>query len=344
MWAERFYQEGFYTDSDYMEAVRKTRVSLSKLIDCNWNDIAFFQSTAGAISQIAFGLCLNKDDEVLLWDQEYSSNLYPWKAACDQTGAKLIQVPSEKNFATPNEKLLSRVSKHTRVIAISWVQFQTGARVDLQSLGEYCANNQIFLCVDVMQGLGVHPFSMRNWKIDAVCGGSHKWLVSPVGVGFLALAPKWQNEISPLIIGSATYGACDDPSDLLCEPKKDALKYEAGSKQVLEITALGASVDLILECRIEILEQEAIRLGELLRQGLSGLGCQIHSPFSGQSVSSSIVNFTPPPGVSLDSALESFRKNEVNFAVRGPGIRLSPHAFNAEKDLEKALKAIESAR
>lgn len=182
---------------------------------------------------------------------------------------------------------------------------------------------------------------MKKWQLDAVCGGSHKWLVSPVGVGFLALDPKHFAGIQPRTIGSGTYGTCDDPSDLLCEPKTDATKYEAGSKQVLEIVALGASVRLILETGVSVIEGEIQRLANMLRAGLKERGCELHSPFSGvTSNSSAMVNFTPPASIQAKKLLETFRTSQVNFALRGPGIRISLHAFNSDDDVKKLLQLI----
>jgi cysteine desulfurase/selenocysteine lyase len=328
-WGERFYQEGFYTDHDYMNDVQHARTSLSKLIGCDHNEIAFFQSTAGGISQLCFHYPLSIGDEVLTWDQEYASNLYPWQEACKRSGAKLKIIASEENLTTPVEKIISAITPKTKLIAISWVQFLTGAMTDIKALSKVTKEKKIFLFVDIMQGLGLHPFNMKEWGVDAVAGGSHKWLTSPVGVGFLALDMKHMNKIIPHNVGAYTFGTCDDPTDLMCMPKKDALKFEAGSKQVLEITALGASVDLILQTKVAVIEAEVLRLSLKLTRGLRDLGFVVHHN------QSSIVNFIPK--IDSEKLLSSI---PCNFALRGPGIRLSPHAFNTDQDIEKVLKVL----
>jgi cysteine desulfurase/selenocysteine lyase len=328
-WGERFYQEGFYTDHDYMNDVQQSRASLATLIGCTFSEVAFFQSTASAISQLCFHFPLAASDEVLTWDQEYSSNLYPWQEACKRAGAKFIIVPSEKNLTTPVEKIIEKITAQTKVIAISWVQFLTGSITDIKTLSKITKEKKIFLFVDVMQGLGLHPFNMKEWGVDAVAGGSHKWLTSPVGVGFLALDMKHMNKIKPHNVGAYTFGPCDDPTDLACTPKTDALKFEAGSKQVLEITALGASVDLILKTTVLEIEKEALRLSNILYTGLLNFGYEVHYN------KSSIVNFIPRSESAMNLAAIP-----CNFALRGPGIRLSPHAFNTDQDIEKVLKAL----
>ncbi len=335
-WGNRFYEEGFYTDLDYMNDVKNSRINLATLLGCEHSEIAFFQSTASAISQICFHFDLKKDDEVITWDQEYASNLYPWQEACKRSEAKLIMIPSMDNMATPYERILEAVNGKTKAVAISWVQFQTGAITDLKKLGSELKKRNIFFMVDVMQGLGLFPFKMKEWGISCAVGGSHKWLVSPVGVGFLALDQAYISKIKPHNVGAYTFGTCDDPTDLFCEPKKDALKFEAGSKQVLEITALGASIEFLLKVGIENIQTEALRLAKKLRLGLTEKGYTIHSPYDYDHHHSSIVNFSKKEIANAELA----KKLPCLYALRGPGVRLSPHAFNLDLEIEAVLKEI----
>lgn len=344
-WSRRFFEEGFYSDHDYMADVLHSRQSLALLLNCQHEEIAFFQSTAGALSQVAFTFGLKADDEVLVWDQEYASNLYPWQAACKKAGARLVLAPSMPDYQTPYEELLKYCTARTKIISISWVQFQTGARTDIAALTKACHDRGIFIVVDVMQGLGLHHFDFKNWDVDAVAGGSHKWLTSPVGVGFLAMKQEHLPRFSAHSVGSASYGTCDDPADLACAPKTDASKFEPGSKQVLEITALGASCDLLLDVGIATIEKESLRLAHILRQGLADQGYQIHS-----GPQTPIVNFSAPASVTGSARSEAHKKiqsllqsHPINYALRGPGIRLSPHAFNLDEDIKRTLDLLDGA-
>jgi cysteine desulfurase / selenocysteine lyase len=335
-WNQRFYHEGMHCNDDYMEAAEHARGQLATLVGCQAGEIAFFQSTAGAISQVAFGMQLSSDDEVLLWDQEYPSNLYPWKVACDRSGARLKLLPSEEGYGAPLEKLLEAVTERTRVIALSWVQYQTGEVSDLQILSDFARARGIWTVVDVIQGLGARPFDFEALGLDFACGGSHKWLCSPVGVGFLVSRSEHIPKLAPLTIGASTYGTCDDPSDLSCSPKLNALRFESGSKQVLEITALGASAELIYRSGLDQIRTETERLGRLLAEGLLSGGCRTHATAGS---SPAFVNFSHPKR-SLDELSKRLAQSRVSFARRGPGLRLSPHAFNEDGDIQAALEAL----
>lgn len=336
-WADRFYTEGFWTDADYMADVASARVALASLIGCQADEIAWYQSAAGGINQFAFGIGLKANDEVVMWDQEYSSHLYPWKEASDAAGATLKILDSELNLETPTEKYLSALSDKTKVAAFSWVQFSSGARMDVEAVIKECKKRGIYVFVDIAQGLGLHPCRLWDWGADAVAGGSHKWLVSPVGVGYLAIRKELALRMKPRLIGAYTYGTCDDPSDFACEPKRDATKFEPGSKQVLEITALGASCRLIQTTGVEVIEKESLRLAQKLREGLLMKGHTVLNAFTGAA--SAIVVFLPGTG-SMEETAQKLSQNQINFARRGGGLRLSPHAFNCNEDIEKVLSLI----
>jgi len=334
-WARRFFEEGFATDHDYMQSVLQTRISLSRLIGCEWDEIAFFQSTAGGINQVAMQLGLKPGDEVLMWDQEYSSHLYPWQQACLQSGAKMQLVESDPfTLETPTEKYLQAINDKTRVVAFSWMQFQSGSQMDYRRVIEVAKQKGIFVFVDVMQGLGILPCDLWTLGVDAVAGGSHKWLVSPVGVGYLAIRKKLAMSMKPQTYGSSTFGTCDDPSNFECVPKIDATKFEAGSKQVLEITALGSSVDLILDSGVENLLNESMRLKNLLIQQLETLG---FSYLKNQQSLNPIVNFQSHH---LDFLIDQLKRHHILHAKRGPGVRIAFHAFNTDQDLDKLVEVL----
>lgn len=336
-WARRFYEEGYFTDQDYMNELQWTRNALAKLIQCDSAEIAFFQNTSAAISQVAFSFGLKEGDEVLMWSQEFSSNLYPWKEACTQAKANLKLIPTLPDFSTPVSELLKYVTDKTKVIAISWVQFQTGAMTDLNELTDYADQKGIFVMVDAIQGIGLHDFKFTDWKVDAVVGGSHKWLTAPVGLGFLALKKEHIPKFKPRLIGSMTYGTCDDPSQLDCIPKMDATKFENSSKQILEITAFGVAVDLILKTGTQVIRNYACDLAMHLTEKLLSKGYQLHTSTNNLVVP--MVNFSSSKYSNQDirNKLSSI---SANCALRGPGVRLSPHAFNTKSEVDQLFQVL----
>jgi selenocysteine lyase/cysteine desulfurase len=334
-WVSRYAAEGMFCNDAYLEAVAGARASLARFLGAEPGEIAFFQSTAGAISQVAFEIGLGPGDEVVTWDREYASNLYPWKAACDRAGATLVLVPSGPEGATPVERLLSALTPRTRAVGISWVQFETGAVTDLGPLAGEARRRGIWTVADVIQGVGQLPFSFRDSGLDAACGGSHKWMTAPVGVGYLCLRKERAMGLAPRSVGAYTYGTCEDPADLACAPKRDALRFEAGSKQVLEIVALGASAELLAEAGIDAVSGEVLRLAQVLADGLRSAGYEVCAP-NGERQRTGIVTFSPGPRSplrSVDEISAALTARRISHARRGPGLRLSPHAHNEDGDV-----------
>lgn len=343
-WAERFYQEGYFTDRDYMDQTEEVRAQLAAMLGVAYERMAFFSSTAVALSQLAFCMPLQPGDEVLMFEQEYGSNLFPWREACSRSGAKLVTVESGPGLSAPAERLLQHVTAATKVIAVSSVQYQTGAVVDLASIASTCAPRGIFLCVDAMQSVGLHPFNLHKLGVDAVAGGSHKWLVSPVGVGYLGMSERLAKMQRPLSFGAQSYGSCDLPTTEVCDLKTDASKLEPGSKATAEILALGASVALINKTGLNVIAGEALRLADLLRSGLVQRGYTLIDPYQPSDPHRSpIVTFLPGPKAKCkdnQQALASLQKAGILGVIRGGGVRLSPHAFNLDSDIAAALAAL----
>lgn len=335
-WANRFYEDGYYSDHDYMARVDWTRQQIAKLVDCDKEEIAFFPSCAGGISQFAFGINLKAAEEVILFDQEYSSNLYPWQQACKKAGAKLIVVDSDVKASVQVDDLIAVITSKTKVIAISYVQFQTGIVMDLEKLSKICQQKGILLFVDAMQAIGLHPISFKNLKLDGLVCGSHKWLNAAVGVAFLIVKKDLVLRLDPIAIGSGTYGTCDDPSDFACEPKRDASRFEPGAKQVLEICSMGRSIEVVQQVGIEVLRIETYRLSAILKEQIKKLGFEVHENFDNKPTQ--FINFSSGPQA---KALQKYLFDHgVHLPLRGPGVRATPHALNSEDDLNKFVKIL----
>lgn len=329
-WTDRFFKEGALCAMEGWNQTEVTRNKLAKFIKANPNEVAFVQTTASALSQAAFGIPLNEGDEILTWDQEYPSNFYPWRIAAERRKAKLIQVHST-DWRTPYKSILEQVNAKTKVIAISWVQYQTGSVTDLKVLSEKLKNKNIWLVADVIQGLGVRPFDFHDSGFDIICGGSHKWLCSGYGASFFVIKQDKISSFAPLEYGAMTYGYPETEKSFSIQPKPSAHRFEPGSKAMLEVIALGETLDLFEKFGIENIFSEACRLADKLRNGLSSISYQIFSK------EGPIVCFAPQKITEIDTLAELLTKNKVSFAKRGPGIRLSCHAYNRDEEIEFVL-------
>ncbi len=341
-WADRMHREGAFAIPDLFAAQERARSNLARLFNARAENIAFFQGAANAISQTAFGLDFKPGDEVIVWDQEYPSNFYPWRDAVRKAGGELVTARSGPFLSTPFANLVEKVTGRTRVIAVSWVQYQTGAITDLERLAAFAKERGILTFADVIQGAGVMPLDFSASGIDAIVGGSHKWLLSPMGVGYLIAKPEVFARIKPQSVGAMTYGTPDDLSAIGATILPGPARFEPGSRPMLDIAAFGHALDLLLDTGQERIAQEAEWLAKKLMHGLRERGYEIQSPH-GSHHRGAIVNVKPTAvakHATLDALGKALHSAGISFAARSGGIRLSPHAFNTVEDLENVWTAV----
>lgn len=332
-WAERLSKEGALAAPSSWAETDVVRGKLAKFLGADGEELAYFVTTAAALSQAALGIPLQKDDEILTWDQEYPSNFYPWRMAAERSGAKVMLMPST-NWQTPVETILKHITAKTKVIAVSWVQFSTGAVTSLKQLSDALKGKDIWLVADVIQGVGARPFNFHESGFDIVCGGSHKWMASSFGAGFMLIKKERMLQLNPNSVGAMTYGDPDTVKSFTIQPKTTARRFEPGSMAMVEVNALGATLDLFNQIGIANIYKEASRLADQLREGIRASGFDLHC------VEGPIVNFSSKDVEKMKSVETKFSSAKVAFAKRGPGIRLSPHAYNRDEEIQSAISCL----
>ncbi|HPH27168.1 MAG TPA: aminotransferase class V-fold PLP-dependent enzyme [Pseudomonadota bacterium] len=332
--------EGWFSLTPLFARYGEARATFAKLCGAQPSGVAMFHTCAAALSQVALGLPLRSGDEIVTWDQEYPSNGYPWHAAARRADARVLTVPSEPDFSLDMQRLFDAIGPRTRVAAVSWVQFQTGAITDLKALSEHCHRVGAWLVVDAIQGLGVLPFDLTDLGVDIVCGGTHKWLGGPLGHGFLAMQPQRASDLAPLLHGAMTYGTPDDAVDPQRPAWSDARRFEPGSPLLFGAIGGAAAIEQILTLGPTQLGQAALLLADRLIAGLRERGANVLLPRN-QTQRSPIVTFVPRGDVS--ALAHHLNAHKVAFARRAGGIRLAPHALNTQAELDQFFAIFDAA-
>lgn len=307
------------------------RATFARLVGAARDDVSFFQTCAAAISQVALGMKLNAGDEIVLLDQEYPSNAYPWHRAAERAAARVVIVASAGNFRIDVDAVLRAVTPKTRAIAVSSVQFSTGSTVPLRPLADAVHAHGGWLVVDAIQGLGVLPFDLAASGADAVCGGTQKWLLGPVGHGFLALAPGRALELLPLMHGAMTYGTTDDVVDPAKAARTDPRRFEPGTPLVLGALSAAASVELLLEIGIERVHAQALTITDLVVARARERGLVV---IEGSGPVRSPITAVVPRKRDPKDMVDALRARSCSTAPRGGGVRISPHAHNGPQHVD----------
>lgn len=325
---------------DWLLVEQRLRVQLATLIGAaGSDDIALLKNTSEGISLVATGLGWQAGDNVVLSDQEFPSNRLPWEAlAARGVPTRLVSLAG----ADPEADLIAALDERTRVLAISAVQFATGLRLDLARLGAACRRNGTLFVVDAIQQLGALQFDVNAVQADVVIADGHKWLVGPEGVALFWTRPDIRDRIALTQFGWHMREHAGDYTRDDWTPARSARRFECGSPNMLGIHALSASLAVLAETGMAVIEQRVLANAAQLARGLAALpGWSLVSRRDEARFCSGIVTARHASGRHPE-IFRRLRDAGVICAERGGGIRLSPHFYLTPAQLDRALELIEN--
>jgi len=320
----------------WAERIVEIRRACAQLINAGPDEIAFVKSTSHGLSIVAQGLDWKPGDNVLIYEKEFPSNIYPWLNLRSK-GVEVRTIPS-RDGRILFEDITRLISSRTRLLAISSVQFSNGFRIDLEKVGSLCRDKQVLLCVDAIQSLGMVPMDVKAFHIDFLSADAHKWLLGPEGIGIFYCSNGLAGRLSPPLIGWKSVRnelAFDRPDFLL---KTNCLRFEEGSMNLLGIFGLGAALDLLFEVGIEQIEQRVLDLGDLILQEAEKRGYRALTPVARHERGGNITvsgDFDPA------RVRDALREKRIMVNARGGGIRVSPHFYNIEEEIIDFFKMLD---
>lgn len=325
--------------ADWDARVEDVRATAARLLGVAASDLAFVKNTTEGLSFVANGLDWRPGDRVVLADREFPTTAYPWLSQRDRGVTVDLIEPVGAGWTLPLERFAEELrAAPTRVVAVSWVQFARGFRVDLAELAALCHEHGALLCVDAIQGLGVRPAELAAWGVDFAAADSYKWLLGPFGTGVLYVAPDRRDLLRPLEPGWASVADRDryDRLDLVYDDS--ARRFEGGTLTTEAIVQMGASMELLLAAGIDaiwhhvdgLLDHLVERVGETSATVLSD-----RSPAGRSSVVTLGVDGHDPARV-----VEGLQARGVVCSARGGGVRVSPHGYNTVDEVDQLVDAL----
>jgi cysteine desulfurase/selenocysteine lyase len=329
-------EDGAFYYPAWAQRVVEIRQACARLINAGPDEIAFVKSTSHGLSIVAQGLDWRPGDNVLIYEKEFPSNIYPWLNLRSR-GVEVRTIPSrDGRIAMHDIELL--MDARTRLLTISSVQYSNGFRIDLTKVGALCREKQVLFCVDAIQSLGLIPMAVRDCQIDFLSADAHKWLLGPEGIGIFYCRKELAEQLSPPLIGwkSVQNEFEFDRTELLL--KTNALRFEEGSMNLMGIIGLGAALDLLFEVGIEHVEQRVLDLGDLIIQEALKRGYRVQTP-GGRHERGGNITFS---GDSDPAAMQdALREQRIMVSARGGGIRASPHFYNTGEDIAGLFSAMD---
>ena len=328
----------FNRKSRYEAIPDELRSVLAWLINGTPDEIAFVQNTSTGLNIIANGLPLQPGDSVIFCDMEFPSNVYPWMNL-QRRGIEIRCIPHDGGGLTV-QALDKHADEHTRVVAVSAVQFLTGFKSDLQALGTWCQEHEAYFVVDGIQALGVAPIDVQACQIDFLSCGGPKWLLGPKGQGFIYCRQELLDEILPPFAGCISVTGWENWRDYNLTFLPDARRFELGCANAIGQVGLLAAVRFLMEIGIPAIERWTLHLTDMLIEDLQRRNYGVVSNQEPKR-RSAIVSFILPSDV--DEAFQKLTAAKVVASKREQYIRISPHCYNTEEEIARVGEVLGNA-
>ena len=315
------------------------REQLRKLINApSTDDIALLKNTSEAISVVAAGIKWQAGDNIVSTNEEFPSNRIPWEVQ-EARGVNLKKVAVQGE--DPEGELIAACDENTRLMTISSVQYGSGLRLDLERLGAFCAENDILYCVDAIQSIGAYHFDVQAMKADFVMADAHKWMLGPEGLALFYCKDTVREQLELHQYGWHMVEHAGDYDREEWQVAASSKRFECGTANMIGTFALSASLSLIDEVGIEVIEKRILDKADYLHSQLEHHPNMEFVSRHDRKLRSGIVNFRLGQGE--QKALHSqLMRNRVICAHRFGGIRFSPHFYTTRGRLDQALAILDS--
>ena len=317
----------------------EAKVHLARLIGARPEDIVFTSSTTHGINICARGIDWRPGDNVVVPRDGFPSLSYAWH--------QLHQQGVEVRFAVwagagPEvDDIMSVVDSRTRAVSCSLIKWDTGHRMDVETLGRRCAAQGCLLIVDGIQAVGAERLDVRAAHISALATHAYKWLLAGFGVGALYVAPEALDQIRPAFVSGSSFMGDGNSFHASDEPQAGAARYALSNSNRIGQTALVSSLGLIEEIGINTIEEHRTSLAETLVSELRRRGDSIRLISPEDPARRSAISVFTLGSRERDAALvQDLEGMGIIVALRPLGVRVSPNFYNTEAEIVRLLDAL----
>ena len=318
--------------------IAETRALASQFLGVGANEIALVGPTSLALSFIATGFSWQKNDEVLVYFDDYPSNVYPWMALSEWgVGVRFLNVP-KPGLIRPQD-ILGQIDENTRMVALASCHFLSGFRIEVDAIGKILKDRGIAFCLDAIQTIGAFPTPLKH--VDFMAADAHKWMLGPCAAGLMVVKKTMQTLLQPTTFGWHNVSCPDFVASEEFELRDDARRYEAGSHNLMGLAGLKASLSMLQQLGVESIAKDLLEKRKFLSSILIEKGYQVLHADVPEANSSGIVTFHRD-GDDMSLLHQRLKENRCQTSLRTDRdgnhfIRLSPHFYNTFSELEKFL-------
>ena len=324
--------------SDFFEDAETARGLFARLVGGDADGVAIVPSVSYGISLAAANVPVREGQNILILEDQFPSNVYAWRELARNRKANVIAVPRPGDHDW-TEAVLGLLDDRVAVVAVPNCHWTDGALLDLAAVGARAREVGAALVVDGIQSLGAHPFDVSEVGPDFLVASSYKWLLGPYGLGFVYVgeaylegAPLEHNWINRR--GSENFSGVTDYQDVF---QPGARRYDAGERSNFVLLPMViAALRRILDWGVGNVSETLGALTDRVEAEAGRLGVEA---VPARRRARHMVGLRLGPGAAPDLA-ERLAAENVFVSVRAGSVRVSPHLYNTEEDVERLFSVL----
>lgn len=316
----------------WMACYEGVRVESARMLNADPREIAIVKNTSEGIATIALGLDWRPGDRIVAFHDEFPANQYPWI----RLAARGVTITWLRPDAPLDE--IDRAARGARLLAISFVQFLSGYRCDLEAIGEICHRHGVFFFVDAIQGLGVFPIDVRKARIHAASADGHKWLTGPEGCGILYIQRDRQDSVDPVEFGWTNAASHADYGSRDMTLRSDAGRYEPGTLNTIGCFGLEAAFRFLNGVGVANIAPVVQGLTDQAAEGALAKGYELlasRTPLTGAGIVS-----MRKAGIDCRMIWKDMKERGIITAPRAGWLRVSPHFYISPAEIAAFVDAL----
>jgi cysteine desulfurase / selenocysteine lyase len=324
----------------WWDGANEVRGKVGQFIGCDPADVALLRSTGEGISLVSLGLGWRPGDEVVLYDQEFPSDVYPF-LALEKKGVKVVFLADRGRHRFDADDVAEVMTHRTRAVCVSLVNCYHGFRAPVEQIAELCRQRGCWFLVDAVQGAGVLPVSVESLGADLVTAHGYKSMCAGYGISFCYVSPELRDNLE--VVAPGWKNIEDAPFigkqlDYNLRYADSARRFEPTVQSLAGMYGLGASIDLFSAAGPAQIADWVLNLTRSLTGALGEKGYRVVSS-SRPAEMSGIISAEVPGGdpVPIHARLAA---QKIKCAVRDGRLRFSCHLFNNQDDIERLIEAL----
>ena len=320
--------------SDWFTGAEPLRALVGRVIGTDAGSIALVPSVSYGLAVAAANLPVRAGQSIVVLDREFPSSTYTWRDLARRAGARVVTVTREPG-ASWTDALIAALDDNVAIVATPVSHWTDGSLVDLERLAPAVRAAGAALAIDASQAAGAHPIDVGRIQPDFLAAVGYKWLLGPYSLGYLYVAPKWHDGGTPIEQSWMSRAGAEDFTrlvDYVDDFRPGARRFDMGEfSQFTMLPMAAAAVTQVTEWGVERISAGIGALTDRIAREVTAFGCEV--PPGDDRVRHMIGVRLPggvPPGLT-----DRLAEARVHVSVRGDSIRVSPHLYNDERDVER---------